>query len=193
MKRMLLISAAALAMTAPMTAADEVKIGIILGFTGPLESITPLMADGAELAIAEMNEAGGVLDGQMITVVRGDSTCIDASAATATAERLITSDGVAAIMGADCSGVTGAILQNVARPNGVLMISPSATSPAFTTAETDGLFFRTAPSDARQGVVMAEILESRGISSVAVTYTNNDYGKGLATRSRPPLLRSAAA
>jgi branched-chain amino acid transport system substrate-binding protein len=180
MKRMLLISAAALAMTAPMTAADEVKIGIILGFTGPLESITPLMADGAELAIAEMNEAGGVLDGQMITVVRGDSTCIDASAATATAERLITSDGVAAIMGADCSGVTGAILQNVARPNGVLMISPSATSPAFTTAETDGLFFRTAPSDARQGVVMAEILESRGISSVAVTYTNNDYGKGLA-------------
>jgi branched-chain amino acid transport system substrate-binding protein len=180
MKRMLLISAAALAMTAPMTAADEVKIGIILGFTGPLESITPLMADGAELAIAEVNEAGGVLDGQMITVVRGDSTCIDASAATATAERLITSDGVAAIMGADCSGVTGAILQNVARPNGVLMISPSATSPAFTTAETDGLFFRTAPSDARQGVVMAEILESRGISSVAVTYTNNDYGKGLA-------------
>ncbi len=180
MKRMLLLSTAALTFSAGMSAADEIKIGVLLGFTGPLESITPLMADGAELAIAEVNEAGGILDGHSITPVRGDSTCIDAAAATATAERLITSDGVAAIMGADCSGVTGSILQNVARPNGILMISPSATSPAFTTAETDGLFFRTAPSDARQGVVMAEILESRGISSVAVTYTNNDYGKGLA-------------
>ncbi|KZY45030.1 branched-chain amino acid ABC transporter substrate-binding protein, partial [Roseovarius sp. HI0049] len=60
------------------------------------------------------------------------------------------------------------------------MISPSATSPALSTAEDDGLFFRTAPSDARQGVVMTEILMERGIEEVAVTYTNNDYGKGLA-------------
>jgi branched-chain amino acid transport system substrate-binding protein len=112
--------------------------------------------------------------------VRGDSTCVDAAAATAAAERLVTSEGVAAIMGADCSGVTGAILQNVARPNGIAMISPSATSPALSTAEDDGLFFRTAPSDARQGVVMTEILAERGIKEVAVTYTNNDYGKGLA-------------
>ncbi len=180
MKRMLLASTAALTLTAGMAAADDIKIGIILGFTGPLESLAPGMAAGAEMAIEEINAAGGILDGQTVGAVRGDSTCIDASAATTTAERLITSDGIAAIMGADCSGVTGAILQNVARPNGVLMISPSATSPAFTTAETDGLFFRTAPSDARQGVVMAEILQSRGISSVALTYTNNDYGKGLA-------------
>jgi branched-chain amino acid transport system substrate-binding protein len=180
MKRMLLASTAALTLTAGMAAADDIKIGIILGFTGPIESLTPSMAQSAEMAIAEINEAGGILDGQTIGVVRADSTCIDSAAATAAAERLITSDGVAAIMGADCSGVTGAILQNVARPNGILMISPSATSPGFTTAETDGLFFRTAPSDARQGVVMAEILRDRGITSAAVTYTNNDYGKGLA-------------
>ena len=44
-------------------------------------------------------------------------------------------------MGADCSGVTGAVLSNVAVPNGVPMISPSATSPALTTAEDNGLFF----------------------------------------------------
>ncbi len=92
----------------------------------------------------------------------------------------MTSDGVAAIVGGDCSGVTGAVLQNVARPNGIVMVSPSATSPALSTAEDDGLFFRTAPSDARQGVVMTDILEERGITSVALTYTNNDYGKGLA-------------
>jgi branched-chain amino acid transport system substrate-binding protein len=48
------------------------------------------------------------------------------------------------------------------------------------TAEDDGLFFRTAPSDARQGVVMTDILVERGFKTVALTYTNNDYGKGLA-------------
>jgi branched-chain amino acid transport system substrate-binding protein len=132
------------------------------------------------MAIAEVVVAGGILDGMMPVAVRGDSTCVDAAAATAAATRLVTSDGVSAFMGADCSGVTGAILQNVARPNGVAMISPSATSPALSTAEDDGLFFRTAPSDARQGVVMAEILGERGVKTVALTYTNNDYGKGLA-------------
>ena len=83
-------------------------------------------------------------------------------------------------MGADCSGVTGAILANVAVPNGVPMISPSATSPGLSTAEDNDLFFRTSPSDARQGEVLANILADKGITEVAVTYTNNDYGKGLA-------------
>lgn len=159
--------------------AQEIKLGILLGFTGPLESITPHMARGAELAIKEVNDAGGVLGGRKVSVVRGDSTCTDASAATASATRLVTVEKVAAIIGGDCSGVTGAVLQNVARPNGVVMISPSATSPALTTAPDDGLFFRTAPSDARQGEVMAQVILSRGIKSVAVTFTNNDYGKGL--------------
>ncbi len=59
------------------------------------------------------------------------------------------------------------------------MISPSATSPALTSIEDNGLFFRTAPSDARQGEVLSEILSGKGIAEVAVTYTNNDYGKGL--------------
>jgi branched-chain amino acid transport system substrate-binding protein len=159
---------------------DEVKLGIILGFTGPIESITPAMGDAAELAMAEVSESGLLMGGTKVTSVRADSTCIDASAATAAAERLITSDGVKGIMGADCSGVTGAILSNVAVPNGIVMVSPSATSPALSEAEDNGLFFRTAPSDARQGVVMSEILMEQGIEEVAVTYTNNDYGKGLA-------------
>jgi branched-chain amino acid transport system substrate-binding protein len=59
------------------------------------------------------------------------------------------------------------------------MVSPSATSPALSTADDNGLFFRTAPSDARQGEVISNILMDRGIEEVAVTYTNNDYGKGL--------------
>jgi branched-chain amino acid transport system substrate-binding protein len=83
-------------------------------------------------------------------------------------------------VGGMCSGETGASLQNVAMPNGMVMISPSATSPALSDMEDNGLFFRTSPSDARQGQVMADILKERNITEVALTYTNNDYGKGLA-------------
>ncbi len=179
MKKILLATAAT-ALIATGAYAEDIKIGIILGFTGPIESLTPAMAAGAELAIKEVNDSGALLNGSSVSPVRGDSTCIDSAAATAVAERQITADKVNAIVGGDCSGVTGAMLQNVARPNGMVMISPSATSPALSTAEDDGLFFRTAPSDARQGQVVAEILNERGFKSVAVTYTNNDYGKGLA-------------
>ncbi len=180
MKKLLLATTILAGMsTAALSAGHEVKMGIILGFTGPIESLTPGMADGAELAFAEASDSGMLLDGKKIVAVRADSTCVDASAATAAAERLVTADGVAAIMGADCSGVTTAIVNNVGVPNGVVMISPSATSPALSTVEDKGFFFRTAPSDARQGVVLSDIVISRGIKEVAITYTNNDYGKGL--------------
>ncbi|MCH8176796.1 MAG: ABC transporter substrate-binding protein, partial [Proteobacteria bacterium] len=179
MKKILITSTLLAMMSLPVVAA-EIKIGILLGFTGPIESLTPSMADGAELAMSEASKSGSFLDGSTIVAIRGDSTCIDAAAATATAERLITSDGVVAIMGADCSGVTTAVVNNVAVPNGVVMVSPSATSPALSTIDDKGYFFRTAPSDARQGQVLADILKARGINEVALTYTNNDYGKGLA-------------
>tara|TARA_B100001146_G_scaffold37753_1_gene31381 strand:+ start:272 stop:763 length:492 start_codon:yes stop_codon:yes gene_type:complete len=128
----------------------EIKMGIILGFTGPIESLTPAMAASAELAFKEASDSGKLLGGETITPIRADSTCVDSAAATTAAEGLI-ADGIAAIMGADCSGVTGAIASNVAVPNGVVMISPSATSPGLTTLDDKGLFFRTAPSDARGG------------------------------------------
>ena len=184
MKKMLAASVASafLAGTALASGHAEIKIGIIVGLTGPIESLTPQMASGAELAMMEVSDSGLLLGGSTVTPVRGDSTCIDSAAATSVAEQQITSDGVKAIVGGDCSGVTGAILENVALPNGIVMVSPSATSPGLShqNNEDNGLFFRTAPSDARQGVVMTEVLMELGISEVAVTYTNNDYGKGLA-------------
>lgn len=179
MKKTLLAAASVLALTAAAQA-EDVKMGIILGFTGPIESLTPDMAAGAEMAIAEVNESGQFLGGMTIEPVRADSTCVDSAAAAAAAERLITSDDVVSIMGADCSGVTTAVANNVAVPNGVVMISPSATSPALTTIEDNGLFFRTAPSDARQGEVLAAVVMENGVEQIAITYTNNDYGKGLA-------------
>ena len=167
------------ALIIPTFAAADIKMGIILGFTGPIESLTPDMGNSAELAFKEVSDSGQLLGGQKVRVVRADSTCIDAAAATAAAERLITSDKVVGIMGADCSGVTTAIANNVAIPNGVTMVSPSATSPALTTIADNGYFFRTAPSDARQGQVLAQITVERGFNDVAVTFINNDYGKGL--------------
>ena len=157
----------------------EVKVGIILGFTGPIESLTPAMRDSAKLAFNEVSGDAALLGGESITILEGDSTCIDSAAAVTVAEGQI-AKGVAAIMGADCSGVTGAIATNVAIPNGVTMVSPSATSPGLTDLDDNGLFFRTAPSDARGGQILANIATDRGLGSVAITYTNNDYGKGLA-------------
>ncbi|MFC0813174.1 ABC transporter substrate-binding protein [Paracoccus panacisoli] len=176
----LLLATAATALSVGMATAEDVKIGISMGFTGPLESMAPQMANGAELAIKEISESGKLMDGAKVEAVRADNTCADAAASVAAVERLVTSDKVNGIMGGMCSGETIASLERVAVPNGMVMISPSATSPALSTIDDKGFFFRTSPSDARQGDVMADIALERGIKSVAITYTNNDYGKGLA-------------
>jgi len=185
MKKLLTATAATALMAGSAMAgshSNEIKIGVFLGFTGPIESLVAEMGPAAEFAIAEVNGSGLLLGGASVSSVRGDTTCVDAGAATAAIERLITADGVSGVVGGDCSGVTGAALTNVALPNGMVMISPSATSPGLShmNNEDNGLFFRTAPSDARQGVVMTDVLMDQGIKEVAVTYTNNDYGKGLA-------------
>ena len=179
MKKLLLASAAC-ALAAGSASAEDVKLGVLLGFTGPIETIAPNMALAAEMAVAEINASGKAANGWSFSVERADSTCIDAAAATAAAERLVTSTGVKGIIGADCSGVTRAVLSNIAIPNGVVMVSPSATSPALSDDPDEGLFFRTVPSDAREGVIMADILAERGVKSIALSYSNSDYGKGQA-------------
>ena len=93
----LLTATAATALLAGAAHAENIKIGVILGFTGPIESLTPHMAAGAELAMAEVNASGGLLDGSTVESVRADSTCIDAGAATAAAERLMASKALWAL------------------------------------------------------------------------------------------------
>jgi branched-chain amino acid transport system substrate-binding protein len=180
MKKFLIASVSSLVLATAAQAAD-IKIGIEMGFTGPIETLTPPMAAAAEMAIKEVNDSGAFLDGTKITAVRGDETCIDAGAATAAAERLVTSDGVSGIVGPTCSGATSAVLTNVAIPNGMVLISPSATSPGLSTVDSKGLFYRTAPSDAREGEILAQMMIDHGVKSAALTYTNNDYGKGIAS------------
>ena len=58
----------------------EVKMGIILGFTGPIESLTPAMAASAELAFKEASDSGALLGGETIKPIRADSTCVDSAA-----------------------------------------------------------------------------------------------------------------
>ena len=178
MKHLLLATAAA-ALLAGAAGAEEVKLGLHLGFTGPLESMAPNIAAGGEAAAKEVSDSGKFLDGSTVVTSRSDTTCTDAAASVAAAERQV-AEGAKAMVGGQCSGETIATLERVGIPNGVMMISPSATSPALSTIDDKGLFFRTAPSDARQGEVMAQLAKDQGIESVAITYTNNDYGKGLA-------------
>jgi branched-chain amino acid transport system substrate-binding protein len=160
MKKIMGVSAAILMLASPAYA-EDIKIGISLGFTGPLESLAPAMNNGAQMAISEVAESKSLLGGSNVVAVTGDSTCADTAAAVATGERLVTSENVNAM------------------PNGIVMISGSATAPVLSTVEDNGLFFRTAPSDARSAEVLAEILIEQGYKSAAITYVNNDYGKGL--------------
>ena len=178
MKKLLLASAAT-ALFAGAAYAEDVKIGVLFGFSGDIESLSVNMAAGVDDAIKEVNASGKFMNGSKVIGVRSDATCSDSAVAVASAEKLITADLVKGIVGAVCSGTTRAVLENVARPNGMVMISPSATSPALSTDEDGGLFFRTAPSDAREGEVMADILTEHGVKSIALTYSNSDYGKGL--------------
>ncbi len=182
MKRLLTVTTAALLAFSTPAWADShvVKVGVLMGFTGPIESLTVGIAAGAKIALKEASDSGELLGGKVLEAVDADTTCVDAAAATASAERLVNVEGVVAIVGALCSGSTIASANNVAIPNGVVMISPASTSPAITGLDDNGLVFRTAPSDARQGQILAEVLRSKGISNVALTYTNNDYGKGFA-------------
>ncbi|MFW6076270.1 MAG: ABC transporter substrate-binding protein [Hyphomicrobiales bacterium] len=165
---------------APVGASADVQIGFLGGFTGPIESLTPPIFEAAQLAATHVNEQGGLLDGEQIEMPSADTGCVDSTMAVNGADRLINSDDVVAIVGALCSGATIAAANNVAVPAGVVMISPASTSPALTELDDNDLVFRTPPSDAYQGVVLARILRDEGVDSIAVTYVNNDYGKGLA-------------
>lgn len=174
-----LATAAAVFSVAVPALAQDVKLGILADLTGPIESLAPPIVAGAQLAFDHVNAQGGILDGGQIVSVTGDSAC-DPSVAGPAADKLVNTDQVTAIMGAFCTGATIGAATAAGIPGNVVMISPSASAPAVTTVEDNDLLFRTTPSDAFQGVKLADLLSQKGITDVALTYVNNDYGKGLA-------------
>ena len=178
-KHVLAMAVAASTMALSGMAQAEVKIGFLGGFTGGIESLTPPIFDGAQLAVTQINEQGGLLGGQMIDMPTGDTTCSDASAASNAADRMVNTEQVTAIVGALCTGATIAAANNAAIPGGVVMVSPASTAPAVSELDDNDLVFRTVPSDAFQGEMLARLLLDKGIDEVVVTYVNNDYGQGL--------------
>ena len=180
-RRLAVVLAAGAAMAAVSAAhAQEFKLGFLGGFTGPIETLVPPIHAGAGLAVAQVNEQGGILDGRTLTLLQGDSTCIDTTAASAAADRMVNSEKVTALVGPLCSGETIAAANTAAIPGGVVLISPAATSPALSGLNDNDLVFRTTPSDAYSGQVLAKLLKDRNYGSIAITYVNNDYGKGFA-------------
>jgi branched-chain amino acid transport system substrate-binding protein len=179
-RKTLAASVAGVAMIATSAAsAADVKIGFLGGFTGPIETLVPPIHEGAKLAVKQINEQGGILDGQLV-MVQGDSTCADATAAANAADRMVNAEKVTALVGPLCSGETIAAANSAAIPGNVIIVSPAATSPALTAIDDKDTLFRTTPSDAYSGEVLAKLLKQKGHSSIAVTYVNNDYGKGFA-------------
>lgn len=154
------------------------RIGTLLSITGALSQYGPGDTQGAYLAVREINQAGGVL-GQPIQLYTEDDQT-DPTAAAAATTKLITQNHVNAIVGAQFSGGTIASI-GIAKAAGVPMVSPSATSPALSNLTlTGGYFFRTAPSDALQGVVAANYF----FTNLSYRYINligrdDSYGRGL--------------
>ncbi|AMC99116.1 MULTISPECIES: ABC transporter substrate-binding protein [Halomonas] len=179
-KRVLAMAVAASSLAFVGAAQAEVKIGFLGGFTGPIESLTPPIFDGAQLAVQQINEQGGILGGQTLVMPSADTTCSDASAASNAADRMVNTEEVTAIVGALCTGATIAAANNAGIPGGVVMVSPASTAPAVSELDDNDLVFRTVPSDAFQGEILAKLMLDKGFDEVAVTFVNNDYGRGLA-------------
>jgi len=156
-------------------------IGSVMSLTGSLGALGQEIAKGAQLAIADLNAAGGVNGCQLALSLLDDQT--SPSVGVDAARRLVDVQRVPAIVGALGSGVSAAILTSVTAGSNVVQISPSSTSPTFTElagqGRTHGYWFRTCPSDALQGVAMARLAADAGIRRVAVLYLNNAYGQGL--------------
>jgi ABC-type branched-subunit amino acid transport system substrate-binding protein len=156
---------------------DQLIIGTLLPATGDLAYLGPPEFAGVDLAVEEIDAGGGVL-GKPVINEFGDSGDTKTDLATQTVDSHI-SKGVQVIVGAAASGVSLNVLEKVTVQNGILMISPANTSPALTTAPDDGLYFRTAPSDALQGAIVAAEAIDMGFTAGATISRDDPYGNGL--------------
>lgn len=150
---------------------EGLTLGYILPETGQLSFLGPPMISGVELAVSEIEEYG-----TEISLLSGDEAG-DTGVAAEEASRLLAS-GVDAIVGAAATGMTLAIIDQVTGA-GIVQCSPSNTGPGLSTYPDGGFYFRTAPSDALQGPVLAEQVIADGNATMAVAARADDYGQGL--------------
>ncbi len=165
------------------------KIGTLLPETGDLAFLGPPEFAGAELAVQEINEAGGV-NGEDVVLTQGDSGDTTTDIANQTVDKHI-ADGADAIIGAASSGVSFTVIDKITG-SGVIQFSPANTSPDFTTYDDNGLYFRTAPSDVLQGRVLADLIAEEGYTSPFIFTRQDPYGEGLLKYTSDPLEEAGA-
>lgn len=154
---------------------DVLKLGVILPLSGDAAVYGENELNGIQIAVDEINAAGGV-DGAQIALVVEDGKCNPEGGAAA-GNKLVNVDQVDFIIGGACSGETLAFA-TLTNAEQVLSISPSATSPAVSSAGE--YVFRTAPSDALAGAIAAEYAYNElGAKTAAIIYETTDYAQGL--------------
>jgi len=158
------------------TSAAPLKIGSLLPTTGSLAFLGPPEIAGVNLAIKQINDAGGVL-GHPVEVIHRDSGDTKTDIATQSTTALL-GQGVSAIVGAASSGVSKTVINQITGA-GVIQFSPANTSPDFSTWDDKGLYWRTAPSDVLQGKVLGNYMASCGAQTLGMIVLNDAYGTGL--------------
>ncbi len=175
-----LIAAAALTVVSYGSAIAEIKISTVGPMTGQYASFGEQMKRGAEMAVNDINAAGGVL-GQKLQLLVEDDAC-DPKQAVAAANKLV-SEGVAFVAGHFCSGSSIPASDVYAEEN-VLQISPASTNPQLTERGMANVF-RVCGRDDQQGVVAGKFLADtfKG-KKVAILHDKTAYGKGLADETK---------
>jgi branched-chain amino acid transport system substrate-binding protein len=166
------------------------RIGSLLPQTGDLAFLGPPEFAGVDLAIQDINAAGGVLgnDVEEFDADSGDGT---PDIAGAEVDKLF-NQNVDAIIGAAASGVSVSVIDKITG-SGVVHFSPANTAAGFDTYDDNGLYFRTAPSDRLQGQVLANLAVEDGFSNVAVMARQDFYGEGLAEQVQTTLEEKGAS
>lgn len=153
----------------------EIEYGVLMPDTGDLGPLGGPIGDAAELPVEQ-------LDGEVnfeFDVTRGD-TQTNPEAGISEANSMVDA-GIPAVVGPAASNVNLQVTRQSFIPNQVVGISPSSTAPAVTDLDDDGYIFRTAPSDALQGPVIAEVAmdEFDSPGTVSTMFLNDDYGQAL--------------
>lgn len=159
------------------TSDGVLTVGTILPVTGDLAFLGPPEVAGAQLAVDDINEAGGVLDNDVV-LIQGDSGDTTTDLANQEVDRLLAA-GADVIIGAASSAVSFTVIDKITGAC-VIQFSPANTSPDFTTYDDGGLYFRTAPSDLLQGRVLANLVLEDGNVTASVLFRQEPYGTGLA-------------
>ena len=176
MTRTVLLASLLLSMLASGIARAEITIAMVGPLTGPSSAIGEQMQKGAEMAVRDINKAGGVL-GQPLALEIGDDTC-DPDDAVTVAEQLRDSQSVF-VAGHFCSG-SSIPASKVYAEAGILQISPGSTNPELTDQGLDNVF-RVCGRDDLQGPTAADyVLDNQLASRIAVVHDKSAYGKGLA-------------